>query len=197
MTSRPLRLLKPELMRGRSLWAGASSLHGSGVALARSFTFRGRACTRELLSLPLEICYSTTFLLQSPSSSFLELGGQYPTECPSLSEQPPKDRMQIYYSLITQIHKVFSKQRELSWWGFIKKWLKPHFDPEISSDLLKIFVRKNIFYLKKYDVYWYLIKQIHSSLRPASALVKRSIFFFLNHFSKLARPSKPHCFNFS
>lgn len=74
------------------------------LALSRS---EGRACTRELLSLPLEICYSTTFLLQSPNSSFLELGGQHPTECPSLSEQPPRDRMQIYSSLITQIHKSF------------------------------------------------------------------------------------------
>lgn len=74
------------------------------LALSRS---EGRACTRELLSPPLEICYSTTFLLQSPSSCFSELGGQHPTESPSLSEQPPKERMQIYSSLITQIHKSF------------------------------------------------------------------------------------------
>lgn len=119
------------------------------LALSRS---EGRACTRELLSLPLEICYSTTFLLQSPSSSFLELGGQHPTECPSLSEQPPKDRMQIYSSLITQIHKSFPNRGNYPDGASLKKWLKPHFDPEISSDFLKIFVRKK-FLIKKSMMY--------------------------------------------
>lgn len=77
---------------------------------------------------------------------------------------------------------------ELSWWA--------HFDLDIASDfvapriksdgyfmwlpdisgnhiklLSKIFVWKRVL-IKKYDVYWYLIKQIHPPLLPASALVK-------------------------
>lgn len=75
------------------------------------FHSEARVCTRELLSLPLEICYSTTFLLQSPSSSLPELGGRHPTECPSLSWQPPSDTMQIYSSFISQIHNSFQRGR--------------------------------------------------------------------------------------
>lgn len=105
------------------------------LALSRS---AGRACTPELLSLPLEICYSTTFLLQSLSLSFPELGGQHPTEWPSLLEQPPRDGMRIY-SLITQIYKW----RKLSWWGFLKKWLKLHFDPDISSDFVADWIKSD------------------------------------------------------
>lgn len=103
----------------------ASFAWGGGGWLAHSRE-EVRACTPELLSLPLEICYSTTFLLQSPGSSLPEpeLGGQHPRERPSLSQQPPTATMQIPSSFIARLHKSFYGRRHYS---AIKKWLKPFF----------------------------------------------------------------------